>query len=171
MYRMANPASNFANLASLTPSFLSGVYTVTYTPTVGVAPATITSSVQNAIQTFLTGPQVTTYEPMVAIVQAAQNALAVGTNLLLRTLLAASDGRVAYDSTKTNTFANYSAGTIGDNHNTRPEVMLAVLSSSGVGLSERFSSTTASSQKYQATRLGDSANGNLGTFRISMLNA
>jgi hypothetical protein len=166
---MANPASNFANLASLTPSFLSGVYTVTYTPTGGVS-TQITSSVQNALQKFLTGPAVTTYEPMVAVVQAAQTALAMGTNADLRTLVASSDGRVAYDSTKNNTFAKYSDGTINENHNTRPEIMLAVLSSSGVGLTDRFSSTTASSQKYQATRLGDSSNNNLGTFRISMIN-
>lgn len=160
MYRMTtpNPASNFANLASLTPSFLSYV--------------TSGSPVQNYIQTFLTAPDQTTYDPMVSAIVAARTALATGTNATLRTLLAASDGRVAYDSTKSNTWANYTSSTLplGENHNTRPEIMLAVLSSGGVGLSDRYSSTAVSSQKYQATRLGDSTNNNLGTLRLSMNN-
>jgi hypothetical protein len=166
MYRMANPASNFANLASITPSFLSYV-----TPLVG-------GTVQNRLQTFLTDPNETTYNSMTLAVRSAQVALATGDNASLRSLVAAADGRVAWDSTKTNTWTNYRnadgapgvGSAIGENHNTRPEIMLAVLSSSGVGLSDRFSTTTSGSQKYQATRLGDSTNSNLGTFRLSFNN-
>ena len=151
---MANPASNYANLSSLSPTFLS----------------TGNGSVQNAIQTFMTAPIQANYEAMVTEVQAAQTLLATGTNASLRTLISVSDGRVAYDSSKTNTWAAYSEGTINDNHNTRPEIMLAVLSSGGSGQSNRYSSTSASSLKYLATRLGNSPSDNLGTFRISLTN-
>jgi hypothetical protein len=167
----ANPASNFANLASLTPLFLS------YVDLSG-------NIVQNVLQTFLSGPTEANYNVMVSTVQAAQTALATGANASLRSLVAASDGRVAYDSSKTNNnWASYSPSStttppaapgvgsfINENHNTRPEVMLAILSSSGVGQSNRVSSTSNATLKYQATRLGDSTNDNLGTFRISLTN-
>jgi hypothetical protein len=166
----ANPASNFANLASLTPAFLSHV-------------DLSGNIVQNVLQTFLSGPNQINYERMVITVQSAQTALATGTNSTLRSLVAAADGRVAYDSTKTNTWALYNPSSstdpaalpgvgsfIGENHNTRPEIMLAVLNNTGVGLSNRFSSTSNTSQKYQATRLGDSTNDNLGTLRLSLTN-
>lgn len=166
----SNPASNFANLASLTPSYLSY--------------STGGSTVQNILQTFLTSPNSANYTTMATALAAAQTNFAVGANSTLRVLLAASDGRVAYDSTKTNnTWDAYNPTSsttppaapgvgsfIGENHNTRPEIMLAVLSPSGVGLADRFSSTSVASQKYQATRLGDSTNNNLGTIRLSFNN-
>ena len=54
------------------------------------------------------------------------------------------------------------------NHNTRPEIMVAILGNSGVGISERYSKSVSTFQKYQANRLGNSTQSNLGTFRVSM---
>jgi hypothetical protein len=46
--------------------------------------------------------------------------------------------------------------------------LVAILGNSGVGISERYSKSTGVYQKYQAIRLGNSTNTNLGTFRVSM---
>lgn len=98
--------------------------------------------------------------------------LAVGANATLRIFLAINDGTVAFDSSKgvsRNTFANFSTNIINpSNHNTRPEVLVAILGNTGVGLSNRYSRSVGKFQKYQATRLGASTQSNLGTFRVSM---
>jgi len=85
-------------------------------------------------------------------------------------LLALDDGTVIYDSTKTtnNTIINYGAKSINENHNGRPEVLNAVLSSSGVGTSRRFSSSSKAWLQYYAVRLGHAAQENMGTLRISV---
>lgn len=93
----------------------------------------------------------------------------------LRLLLALDDGTVAIDSgrsqtgagTTGNSFANYAAKGINENHNTRPEILQATLSSSGVGTSLRFSTTTNQLVQNYAVRLGNTTDGNRGTLRIS----
>ena len=109
---------------------------------------------------------------MSAALADASNNLAVGANNTLRILLAIDDGTVAFDSSKgasTNTYANFNANSINaSNHNTRPEILVAILGNTGVGISERFSKSVGTFQKYQATRLGNSTQSNLGTFRVSM---
>lgn len=155
-----NPASNFPNLAGLSASFL--------------AYSSSGSTVQNRIESFLNDLTAATYNPMAAAMIDAASNLAIGANASLRFLLAIDDGTVAFDSSKsaaTNTFANFDANTINpSNHNTRPEVLVAILGNSGVGIANRFSKSVGKYQKYQATRLGNSTQSNLGTFRVSIDN-
>ena len=86
-------------------------------------------------------------------------------------MLILDDGTVIFDSTKGpagNTYASYKNKTVNsDNHNTRPEVLNAVLSSSGVGVAARFSSSSGSELKYLAQRMGEAPQRNLGTLRVS----
>ena len=87
----------------------------------------------------------------------------------LRILVALSDGTVAYDSSKSNnTYENMLSKLINENHNTRPEIMLCVLNSSGTGQSKRHSSSLHKDLLYIALRLGSSVNENLGTYRVSI---
>lgn len=124
------------------------------------------------IQSFLNDLTVSTYTPMAAALIVASNNLAIGANASLRILLAIDDGTVAFDSLKgaaANTFDNFDANTVNpSNHNTRPEVLVAILGNSGVCIADRFSKSVGKYQKYQATRLGNSTQANLGTFRVSM---
>ena len=156
---MANPASNYPNLAGLSASVLA--YD---SPGNGF--------VENLIQTFLVTETPVTYNAMAAALIDASNNFADGTNSTLRILLSISDGTVAFDSSKgfaNNTWAGYTGNTINSsNHNTRPEILVAVLGNTGVGLSERYSRSVQTFQKYQATRFGSSTQSNAGTFRVSM---
>jgi hypothetical protein len=155
-----NPASNYPNLAQLNNIALG------YTATTG--------NVDNLIQTFLVTISSVTYTPMVtALDEAVASIQASAGNSSFRVLLAIDDGSVAYDSSKgaANTFANFtdaSGNKINENHNTRPEIMVAILGNSGVGLSNRYSRTSVAFLKYQASRLGASTQSNLGTFRVSL---
>lgn len=102
---------------------------------------------------------------------AAWNAYKVSPNDGFRILLAIDDGTVAYDSSKgaSNTWANFVANTVNSsNHNTRPEIMVAILGSSGVGISDRYSRSVGAFEKYQANRLGSSTQANLGTYRVNL---
>ena len=153
MYKMSfNPASNFPNLVSLMPEFLS--------------------STQNSINTFLNGTNEINYNAMKIELSATQAALATGTNGTLRSLGCTSDGTVFWDSSKgdaNNTYAKFIAKTINsDNHQGRPEILLAVLGNSGYGESDRYSTSVSTTQKYLANRLGNNTGNNLGTFRLSL---
>ena len=153
----ANPASNYPNLAQLNNVALQ------YTATTG--------NVDNLIQAFLVDLSANTYTPMVtALNEAVASIQASSGNSSFRALLAIDDGSVAYDSSKgaTNTYANYVSGAINENHNTRPEIMVAILGNTGVGLSDRYSRSLQKYLKYQASRLGASTQANLGTFRVSL---
>ena len=152
-----NPASNFPNLAGLSSSTLSFDYSG--------------NTCQNLIQTFLNNLTEETYNPMCDALAAANTSIAVGANATFRILLAIDDGTVAFDSSKglDNTWAKFNAGTVNSsNHNTRPEILVAILGNSGVGVSDRYSKSTGVYQKYQAIRLGNSTQSILGTFRVSM---
>jgi hypothetical protein len=67
------------------------------------------------------------------------------------------------------TFTVGSAGgnNINENHNTRPEVLLALLSSGGVGNALRYSTSTLSVNQYFAIRFGTVTENNIGTVRIN----
>jgi Flp pilus assembly protein TadG len=85
-------------------------------------------------------------------------------------LLALDDGTVIIDTSKpaNNTIEKYADKQVNsDNHNTRPEIMNAVLNSSGVASALRFSSSSSSAFQYYAVRLGNSTQSNLGTIRIA----
>ena len=84
-------------------------------------------------------------------------------------LLALDDGTVIVDTSKgaQNTLQNYKDKKINENHNSRPEIMNAVLNSSGVASAVRFSSSSTDVFQYYAVRLGNSPQANLGTIRIA----
>ena len=148
-------AANFPNLASLSAKVLNY-------PSNAIL-------VQDLIQSFLDSETEVTYNLMVPALNAALLAFATGSNSSLRILLAISDGTVAYDSSRINTFTNFIANNINSsNHNTRPEIMVAILGNTGVGISSRYSRSVSAYLKYQATRFGSSTQSNLGTFRVSL---
>lgn len=153
-YNMSS-AANFPNLAALSVKVLSY-------PSNSIL-------VQDLIQSFLDTETEVSYNLMVPALDAALVAFATGNNSSLRILLAISDGTVAYDSSRVNTYAAYTSNSINSsNHNTRPEIMVAILGNTGVGISSRYSRSVNSYLKYQATRFGSSTQSNLGTFRVSL---
>lgn len=158
MTSVRNPAANFSNLASLTPEYLAFKYNVSG------------ETVQNALNVFLEEVNEINYIEMVDAFTLANASLATGKNASLRVLATGPDGTTIYDSSKgdKNTWANFLLKAINENHQGRPEILLAVLSSSGVGQAERYSTSVKGTQKYQATRLGDSTQENIGTFRLSL---
>jgi hypothetical protein len=107
------------------------------------------NNMNTAIQSFMT-----TYSPLLAG---------------LRVLVTLSDGHVAYDTSKgvNNTYANFQANTIGENHNTRIAIMVALLGSNGIGNEIKASTTTGTKQAYNAVRMGLSTSLALGCVRVS----
>jgi hypothetical protein len=154
-----NPAANFSNLASLSAAVLS-------------FNSTPEGPIDNLIQVFLTTETQASYEAMVAGLAQAITSLATGADSTLRILISISDGKVAYDSSKgvaNNTWVKFLADTVNaSNHNTRPEILVALLGNTGVGISERYSRSVETFQKYQANRYGSSTQSNAGTFRVSL---
>jgi hypothetical protein len=149
--------SNFQNLASLSNAVLNFVSTGT--------------TVQNLINAFLNDADATTYSAMESGITDAVSSIKAGqpvTAASLRILLTVSDGTVCYETGKTNTFINFGNKAINENHNTRPEIMIAILNSSGSGLAERYSTSLKKELIYNALRLGASPTYNIGTFRASL---
>lgn len=85
-----------------------------------------------------------------------------------RVLITLPDGTVVVDTSKgvNNTYANFQAKTINENHNSRIAILDAQLWACGVGLETKTSTSTGSVEAALAKRLGaylDSA----GTVRLS----
>jgi len=154
-----NPGCNFPNLANLSSSIMS------YRNSTG-------DRVQNKMQKFLESFTENAYDELKDILGEAVNNFKNGDNNSLRILLAIDDGTVAFDTSRErekNTFSNFNNNLVNSsNHNTRPEVLVATLGNSGVGVSERYSKSLGTFQKYQANRIGGYAQSNLGTFRVSL---
>ena len=85
-----------------------------------------------------------------------------------RILVTESDGTVVMDSSKTtNTYANWKAKKINENHNTRVAVLNSQLQEGGVGCETKYSSSTGTKQVYVATRAGAFLEA-AGSFRLSV---
>lgn len=90
-----------------------------------------------------------------------------------RVLVALSDGKVVIDTSvppsapNANTFANYTTGDIGENHNTRVAIMSAQQQVNGVSYETKYSTTTGTQQAYVAMRAGPFRN-SAGTIRLSV---
>ncbi|MBA3757047.1 MAG: hypothetical protein H0X02_12860 [Nitrosomonas sp.] len=84
-----------------------------------------------------------------------------------RIVVTLPDGTVVVDTSKSNnTYANFGAKAINENHNTRVAILDAQLYDCGIGLETKTSTTTGDIEVYLAKRLGtylDSA----GTVRVS----
>jgi hypothetical protein len=89
----------------------------------------------------------------------------------LRVLVTLTEGHVAYDTLQDasgrNTYANYLTNTINVNHNTRVSIMIALLSTNGVGNENKYSSTTGLPTGYNVVRMGLSPSDALGCTRVS----
>jgi hypothetical protein len=89
-----------------------------------------------------------------------------------RVLYTAPDGTVIFDSGikifTDNTYDNYVKKSINENHNSRPAIMCAQLSlfGHGLGVEQKFSTSTKSNEIYAAIAFGSRFN-NQGTMRIS----
>jgi len=77
-----------------------------------------------------------------------------------RILATLSDGTVWYDSSKgdKNTYSNYKAKLINENHASRYSIRQAMDSYEGVGWESKFSSSDKGFQNYYAVRGGQSPN-------------
>jgi hypothetical protein len=140
------------------------------------------SAVTIAVNKFLNTRNETDYNSMLAALNAAQDNLITiysvlggsgRTSYKLRFLISSDDGTVVADSSRSttdNTFAKFNAKAVNtDNHHTRPEMLVALLSNSGVGYSERYSSTVSANLVYLASRIGTSTSVNDGTIRLSIV--
>jgi hypothetical protein len=80
------------------------------------------------------------------------------------------NGSNAFSVNPTGTLTVGSAGgnNINENHNTRPEVLLALLSNGGVANAIRYSTSTSTVNFYYAIRFGPVAENNIGTVRINV---
>jgi hypothetical protein len=139
-----------------------------------------TSTIQILINTFLSTINETNWTAMVAGLRSDAYNTSLGNPNYdptvakpvqnIRTLITVADGTVAYDSSKgpSNTYANFGTKTINsDNHNTRPEILLSLLSNSGVGVANRYSTSVLKVDMNLATRFGLSTTYPLGCYRLS----
>lgn len=85
-----------------------------------------------------------------------------------RVVVTLPDGTVVVDTAKgaTNTFVNFDAKAINENHNTRVAIFDAQIYDCGVGLETKTSSTTGVAEVYLAKRLGAYLD-SVGTVRLS----
>lgn len=148
-----------------------------------LAYASGSSKISALLQTFFASPNTTSYDNLKTGLIAAK---AASTSPSVRILVSNADGRVLYDSSKSdtqNTYLNFTtssisvtgvsvpvpvSGLINDNHSGRPEMLQATLSSAGYGTALRFSDSVAQQQLYWATRLGTSVEYPIGLFRVSL---
>lgn len=72
-----------------------------------------------------------------------------------RLVVTIPDGTVVYETGQTNSWANYQAKDINENHNTRVAVHDAQGTVCGVGYEKKLSSTTNQVEQYVAIRLGE----------------
>jgi hypothetical protein len=108
------------------------------------------------------------YSSYLAEIQAAFPSITFGSPSP-RLLIAESDGTVIIDSSKslaTNTYANWQAKAINENHNTRAAVSSCQLFTEGASYETKYSSTVHANQAYVAIRAGPFRD-NFGTFRYS----
>ncbi len=103
-----------------------------------------------------------TYAVLLAEAQATAAGIVNG-----RILISQADGTVMIDTSKANnTYANFLAKAINENHNSRVAVFMAQEFPCGAGLEKKFSTTTGVTETYLALRSGTHLNSK-GTIRIS----
>lgn len=105
----------------------------------------------------------TTYATLLAEANATAASTANG-----RVVTTLPDGTVVVDTSKgaSNTFANFLAKTINENHNSRVAILDTQLFECGIGVETKRSSTTRTIEDAVARRLGVYLN-NAGTARMS----
>lgn len=85
-----------------------------------------------------------------------------------RVVITTPDGTVVVDTSKgaSNTYSNFKAKTINENHNSRIAILHSQLYDCGLGLETKLSSTDNTKENYLARRLGAYLN-SAGTVRLS----
>lgn len=96
------------------------------------------------------------------------NAIAAKAGATGRVVITLPDGTVVVDTKKTtnNTYANFSAKAINENHNSRIAILDAQLWPCGVGVETKFSTSTGAVETSLARRLGGYLN-SVGTVRVN----
>lgn len=87
-----------------------------------------------------------------------------------RVLYCAPDGTVIVDTSKSNSFIGYSKDkSINENHNSRIAIMFAQMSlfGNGMGVEEKYSTSTKKTEIYAACLVRGKRFSNQGTLRIS----
>ena len=124
--------------------------------------------VEHIVKIFLNDITEQNYNNMIAILNSKKTEYTANGNSF-RILVSMSVGTVAYDSSKNNnTFPNFQKELIGDNHNTRPEIILSILDGSRLGEYIRKSTTTKEVLQNRASRLQTSSCVFLGVIRFSI---
>ncbi len=120
-------------------------------------------SATNLIADLATVHDQPTYATLLTDAQGVANKLATG-----RIVVALPDGTVVVDTSKgaLNTFANFQAKTINENHNSRVAIFTAQEYPCGIAVERKFSSTDGTIETYFSLRAGSHLD-SLGTIRIS----
>jgi hypothetical protein len=106
----------------------------------------------------------TTYATLLADARSLAGSIATG-----RIVITLPDGTVVVDTSKSNnSYANFQAKAINENHNSRIAFHVAQHYQCGYGLESKRSSTTGTLEAYFALRLGPHLN-SVGTVRISSI--
>ena len=129
-----------------------------------------TRLVGTIITQFLTNPSLeANWDRMHAAIQHFMNTETVqNSHVGLRVMVTLADGQVAYDSKKTNTWANFQNKSINENHNSRLAIMSALLGNLGMGYEVKYSTTDGYNEAYHAQRMGPSSHNGLGCIRVSI---
>lgn len=91
----------------------------------------------------------------------------LGSNIIFRNLGTLTDGSVWIDTTKdNNTYENFLAKNINENHNTRPSILESIYE--GTGFEVKQSSSTKRNQARRALRIGSSRVLALGVLASSL---
>lgn len=140
----------------------NGAHQAEYTALIN-ALVTGTPSAANLITDLSGVHDQTTYATLLTDSNGVAGKLATG-----RIVVALPDGTVVVDTSKgaANTFANFQAKTINENHNSRVAIYSAQQYPCGVALERKFSSTDGTVETYVAIRAGTHLD-SFGTIRIS----
>lgn len=123
---------------------------------------TLVASAGQLIAEFTAMVDQPTYATLLATSQAVAGSIATG-----RVLITLPDGTVVLDTSKSNnSYANFLAKLINENHNSRVAVLAAQEYPCGLGLESKLSSSTGQNEAYFALRAGPHLD-SLGTLRIS----
>lgn len=105
----------------------------------------------------------TTYNALLAVANQVATKVTGG-----RVLISLPDGTVVIDTFvgATNTYANFVAKLVGENHNSRIAIHQSLNHQNGTGWENKYSTTTTTKQNYVAVRLGRYLK-HIGAIRLS----
>ncbi|HMV13502.1 MAG TPA: hypothetical protein PKD88_08890 [Nitrosomonas sp.] len=133
-------------------------------PDYAVLDAALTSAIQTRLKNKLNA---TKDEPTYSALRIEAEGLAA-TIANGRVVITMPDGTVVVDTSKgaNNTYDNFKAKTINENHNSRIAILHSQLYDCGLGLETKLSTTDNTKENYLARRLGAYLN-SAGTVRLS----